>query len=70
MANRPSDSKSILVYDHQTTGQILVINLVLGVLAIVAWLMPSFFLIAMGAGTILLAILYLSVERIRPMHAH
>jgi Fuc2NAc and GlcNAc transferase len=54
----------------KVSSMILGINLVLAVLAIVAWLMPSFFLIAIGAGTVLLAILYLSVERIRPMHAH
>lgn len=54
----------------QVSSMILGVNLVLAVLAIVAWLLPSFFLIAIAAGTILLAALYLSVERIRPMHAH
>lgn len=54
----------------QVSSMILGINLVLAVLAIVAWRRPSFFLIAIGAGTILLAALYLSVERIRPMYAH
>lgn len=54
----------------QVSSMILGINLVLAVLAIVAWLQPSFFLIAIGAGAVLLAVLYLSVERIRPMHAH
>ncbi|MEO5579305.1 MAG: glycosyltransferase family 4 protein [Gemmatimonadaceae bacterium] len=48
---------------------ILIINLVLAVLAIVAWLRPTFFLVAIGAGALLLSIIYLSVERIRPMHA-
>lgn len=52
------------------SSMILIINLVLAVLAIVAWLRPTFFLISIGAGTLLLSILYLSVERIRPMHAH
>ena len=54
----------------QVSSMIFGINLVLALLAIVAWLLPSFFLIAIGAGTVLLAALYLSVERIRPMHAH
>lgn len=54
----------------QVSSMILGINLVLAVLALVAWLRPAFFLIAIAAGTILLAALYLSVERIRPMHAH
>jgi hypothetical protein len=53
----------------QVSSTILVINLALAVLAIVAWLRPALFLIAMGAGTVLLSIIYLSVERIRPMHA-
>ena len=48
---------------------ILLINLVLALLAVVAWLRPTFFLISMAAGAILLSIIYLSVERIRPMHA-
>jgi len=54
----------------QVSSTILLINLVLAILAIVAWLRPAFFLIAIGAGTLLLSIIYLSVERIRPMHAH
>jgi Fuc2NAc and GlcNAc transferase len=54
----------------QVSSMILGINLVLAGLAIVAWLLPALFLIAIGAGTALLAALYLSVERIRPMHAH
>ena len=49
---------------------ILLINLVLAILAVVAWLRPTFFLISMGIGALLLTIIYLSVERIRPMHAH
>lgn len=53
----------------QVSTTILVINLALAVLAIVAWLRPTFFLIAIAAGAILLSIIYLSVERIRPMHA-
>jgi Fuc2NAc and GlcNAc transferase len=52
----------------QVSATILVINLVLAFLAIVAWLRPTFFLIAMGAGAILLTIIYLTVEKIRPMH--
>ena len=54
----------------QVSSMILVINLLLALLAIVGWLRPTFFLIAIGAGTLLLSIIYLSVERIRPMHAH
>ncbi len=54
----------------QVSSTILVINLALAVLAIVAWLRPGLFLIAIGAGAVLLSIIYLSVERIRPMHAH
>jgi len=54
----------------QVSVMILFINLALAVLAIVAWLRPTFFLIAIGAGAALLSIIYLSVERIRPMHAH
>lgn len=53
----------------QVSSTILVINLALAVLAIVAWLRPTFFLIAIAAGAVLLSIIYLSVERIRPMHA-
>ncbi|MEO8576853.1 MAG: glycosyltransferase family 4 protein [Gemmatimonadales bacterium] len=53
----------------QVSSTILIINLALAVLAIVAWLRPTFFLIAIGAGAVLLSIIYLSVERIRPMHA-
>jgi Fuc2NAc and GlcNAc transferase len=53
----------------QVSATILIINLALAVLAIVAWLRPTFFLIAFGAGAVLLSIIYLSVERIRPMHA-
>lgn len=53
----------------QVSATILIINLALAVLAIVAWLRPTFFLIAFGAGALLLSIIYLSVERIRPMHA-
>ncbi len=51
------------------SSMILLINLALAVLAIVAWLRPTFFLISMAAGAILLSIIYLSVERIKPMHA-
>jgi Fuc2NAc and GlcNAc transferase len=54
----------------QVSSMILLINLALAILAIVAWLRPTFFFISMGAGALLLSILYLSVERIRPMHAH
>lgn len=52
------------------SSMILLINLALAILAIVAWLRPTFFLISIAAGAILLSIIYLSVERIRPMHAH
>jgi Fuc2NAc and GlcNAc transferase len=53
----------------QVSATILAINLVLAGLAIVAWLKPTLFLTAIGTGTVLLSIIYLSVERIRPMHA-
>lgn len=53
----------------QVSSMILAINFVLAALAIVAWLRPTFFMVAIGAGALLLSILYLSVERIRPMHA-
>ncbi|MDO8502309.1 MAG: glycosyltransferase family 4 protein [Gemmatimonadaceae bacterium] len=53
----------------QVSTTILIINLALAVLAIVAWLRPTLFLIAIAAGAILLSIIYMSVERIRPMHA-
>lgn len=53
----------------QVSSTILLINLLLGLLAIVAWLRPTFFLIAIAAGALLLSVVYLSVERIRPMHA-
>ncbi len=53
----------------QVSTTILIINLALAVLAIVAWLRPTFFLIAIGAGAVLLSVIYLSVERIKPMHA-
>lgn len=53
----------------QVSSTILVINLALALLATVAWLRPALFLMAIGAGTVLLSIIYLSVERIRPMHA-
>ncbi len=49
---------------------ILLINLILAILAIIAWLRPALFLMAIGAGAILLSVIYLSVERIKPMHAH
>ncbi|HKY96239.1 MAG TPA: glycosyltransferase family 4 protein [Gemmatimonadaceae bacterium] len=52
----------------QVSATVLLINLVLALLAIVAWLRPTFFLIAIGAGTVLLSIIYITVERIRPMH--
>jgi hypothetical protein len=52
------------------SSTILIINLVLAMLAIVAWLRPTLFLISMAVGAILLTVIYLSVERIRPMHAH
>ena len=54
----------------QVSTTILLINLVLAILAIIAWLRPALFLMAIGAGTVLLSVIYLSVERIRPMHAH
>jgi Fuc2NAc and GlcNAc transferase len=55
---------------HATvSSMILAINVVLAGLAIIAWLWPTLFLLAMGAGAILLSIIYISVERIRPMHA-
>lgn len=53
----------------QVSTTILIINLALAVLAIVAWLRPTLFLIAIAAGAILLSIIYMSVERIRPMDA-
>ncbi|HUQ47305.1 MAG TPA: glycosyltransferase family 4 protein [Gemmatimonadaceae bacterium] len=52
----------------QVSSTILVINLALALLATVAWLRPALFLMAIGAGTVLLSIIYLSVERVRPMH--
>ena len=52
------------------SSMILLINLALAVLAIVAWLRPTFFLISIAIGAILLTVIYLSVERIRPMHVH
>jgi Fuc2NAc and GlcNAc transferase len=55
---------------HATvSSMILAINVVLAALAIVAWLRPTLFLVAIAAGAILLSIIYISVERIRPMHA-
>jgi Fuc2NAc and GlcNAc transferase len=55
---------------HATvSSMILAINVVLAVLAIIAWLRPTLFLVSMAAGTVLLSIIYISVERIRPMHA-
>jgi Fuc2NAc and GlcNAc transferase len=55
---------------HATvSSMILAINLVLAALAIVAWLRPALFIASMAAGALLLSIIYLSVERIRPMHA-
>jgi len=54
----------------QVSSMILIVNLVLAILAIVAWLRPTFFLVSIGAGAAILGILYLSVERINPMHAH
>ncbi|MBA3403292.1 MAG: glycosyltransferase family 4 protein [Gemmatimonadaceae bacterium] len=53
----------------QVSSMILAINFALAALAIVAWLLPTFFMVAIGAGALLLSIIYLSVERIRPMHA-
>lgn len=53
----------------QVSSMILAINFVLAALAIVAWLRPTFFMVAIGAGALLLSIIYLSVERIKPMHA-
>ena len=56
---------------HATVSStILAINVVLAVLAIIAWLRPTLFLVSMAAGTVLLSIIYISVECIRPMHAH
>ena len=55
---------------HATvSSMILAINVVLAALAIVAWLRPALFLASMAAGALLLSVIYLSVERIRPMHA-
>ncbi|MEP6506714.1 MAG: glycosyltransferase family 4 protein [Gemmatimonadales bacterium] len=54
----------------QVSTTILFINLILAILAIVAWLRPALFLMAIGAGAVLLSVIYLSVERIKPMHAH
>jgi Fuc2NAc and GlcNAc transferase len=55
---------------HATvSSMILAINVLLAGLAIVAWLRPTLFLVSIAAGAILLSIIYLSVERIRPMHA-
>ncbi|HVF39214.1 MAG TPA: glycosyltransferase family 4 protein [Gemmatimonadaceae bacterium] len=53
----------------QVSSMVLAINLVLALLAIVAWLRPKLFLMSIGAGAVLLCILYLSVERIKPMRA-
>jgi len=55
---------------HATvSSMILAINLVLAALAIVAWLRPALFIASIVAGALLLSVIYLSVERIRPMHA-
>ncbi|MEO5902891.1 MAG: glycosyltransferase family 4 protein [Gemmatimonadaceae bacterium] len=54
----------------QVSTTILLINLILAILAIIAWLRPALFLMAIGAGTVLLSVIYLSVERVKPMHAH
>ena len=55
---------------HATVSStILAINVVLAVFAIIAWLRPTLFLVSIAAGTVLLSIIYISVERIRPMHA-
>jgi len=53
----------------RVSSMILAINVILAAFAIVAWLRPTLFLVSMGAGAILLSIIYISVERIRPMHA-
>jgi Fuc2NAc and GlcNAc transferase len=52
----------------QVSATVLLINLILAILAVVAWLRPTLFLIAIGAGAVLLSIIYLTVEKIRPMH--
>jgi Fuc2NAc and GlcNAc transferase len=53
---------------HATvSATVLVINLVLAILAVVAWLRPTFFLIAIAAGAVLLSIIYIAVEHVRPM---
>lgn len=51
----------------QVSATVLIINLVLAILAVVAWLRPTFFLIAIAAGAVLLSIIYIAVEHIRPM---
>jgi Fuc2NAc and GlcNAc transferase len=51
----------------QVSATVLVINLVLAILAVVAWLRPTFFLIAIAAGAVLLSIIYIAVEHVRPM---
>jgi Fuc2NAc and GlcNAc transferase len=51
----------------QVSATVLIINLVLAILAVVAWLRPTFFLIAIAAGAVLLSIIYIAVEHVRPM---
>ena len=51
----------------QVSSMILLFNLVLAILAIVAWKQPALFLAAIVAGAALLSVAYLAVERIKPM---
>ena len=51
----------------QVSSMILLVNLVLAILAIVAWKQPALFLAAIVAGAALLSVAYLAVERIKPM---
>src|SRR5438067_880383 len=51
----------------QVSATVLIINFVLAILSVVAWLRPTFFLIAIAAGAVLLSIIYIAVEHVRPM---
>jgi Fuc2NAc and GlcNAc transferase len=51
----------------QVSATVLLINLVLAIFAVVAWLRPTFFLIAIAAGAGLLSLIYIAVEHVRPM---
>jgi Fuc2NAc and GlcNAc transferase len=53
----------------QVSSMILLFNLLLAILAIVAWKRPTLFLAAIIAGALLLSAAYMVVERIKPMRA-